>query len=760
MPMKWFLDKTFSSDEAEVLKTIAGTANEGIWIIDINGDTLFVNAKMADSLGYDVKSLSTLNIYDFLCEECHVNVQKPNILSDRHEICLKHKDGSSRIFSINTSTFLGSEGEYVGSLGMLSDITDIKANASELKHQKDILETIVEAMNYLFAEQNILMALEGVVSTIGSRLGVDRCFIYGKGLTQSFIETKMLQLAAYGRKSNAAVRNYNCFECVNRKECFEGVEDSMRQDGYFESNETNAGAELMLGAKECGIGYLLIFPLFIQNELWGIFGLSRKDSESAMDCTQRAVLGTMVKNIAFAVEKFFVTRRLDGTKTELLCINQNLEAAAARAIDDKLKIEQEKIQKERELFSVKEKYHLLQQDDAYNKQIKILRDDLSHKRDGGFLFESFYKPLDILSGDIYGLIKVSKESSFIYIVDAMGKGLSASVTAVISASFINDLADNAVKKGSFELRSIVESYQAFIKKQINEDEIVCAVFAHIDDAKGVLEVANFSMPEVLYVEDGEVKTIKANNYPITQYFDGVKIEKISAKSIERLLISSDGLKDARLEGGGVYKEAMYQDFASSQTKNIFLKKLFSKALNPEDDLTFAFISRYEPQTLKTVEFELLPNIEAIVECVDEKLRGYLSEYFDGKTLMQIECALNEMLMNAVEHGTLKISYNQKHILLESHIYEEYLEEAILGMGGAENKKIKLCFEEILLKNRKAVIIKVKDSGDGFDVGSTLKALSLNKNMRFNGRGILMSDNVLDALFYNENGNEANMIKLL
>jgi two-component system, HptB-dependent secretion and biofilm response regulator len=761
MPMKWFLDKTFSNDEAEVLKTIASTANEGIWIIDINGDTLFVNEKMADSLGYDVKSFGKLNIYDFLCDNGSIDVQKPHILADRHEICLKHKDGSARVFSINTSAFFGSSGEYVGSLGMLSDITDVKTSASELKHQKEILETVVEAVNYLFSEHDILSALERVVYTIGSRLGTDRCFVYGRGLTQSYIETKMLQLAAYECKNiHSASQNYDCFEFVNSEECFGGVENAIRQHGYFESDETNINTQPMVSVKACGIGYMLIFPLFVQNELWGIFGLGCGNSKSTMDDAQRVALETMGKNIAFAVEKFFVTRQLDNTKMELLCINQNLEAAAARAIDEKLKIEQEKIQKERELFSVKEKYHLLQQDDAYNKQIKILRDDLSHKSEGGFLFESFYKPLDILSGDIYGLIKVSKKSSFIYIVDAMGKGLSASVTAVVSASFINDLADNAAKKGSFELRSIVESYQAFIKKQINEDEIVCAVFVYIDDAEGVLEVANFSMPEILYIENGEVKTIKANNYPIAQYFDGVKIEKISASSIERLLISSDGLKDARLEVGGVYKESMYQDFASSQTKNIFLKKLFSKALNPEDDLTFAFISRYEPQTLKSVEFELLPNIEAIVECVDEKLRGHLSEYFDSKTLMQMECALNEMLMNAVEHGTLKISYNQKHLLLESHIYEEYLEEAIQKMGGAENKKIKLCFEEILLKNRKAVIIKVKDSGDGFDVGSTLKALSLNKNMRFNGRGILMSDNVLDALFYNENGNEANMIKLL
>jgi hypothetical protein len=64
------------------------------------------------------------------------------------------------VFSINTSTFFGPNGEYLGSLGMLSDITDIKINAAELKRQKD--SSVIEAGNRLFLQKDILKALEGV----------------------------------------------------------------------------------------------------------------------------------------------------------------------------------------------------------------------------------------------------------------------------------------------------------------------------------------------------------------------------------------------------------------------------------------------------------------------------------------------------------------------------------------------------------------------------------------------------------------------
>ncbi len=634
-----------------------------------------------------------------------------------------------------------------------------KTGTSSIKRQKEILRAIIEASGHLFNRQDILSALDGVVSTIGARFGADKCLIYGKGLTQGYIEDRMLQLAGFNSKdASITAQDYDCYEFINCKECFEPIMRDLIDFGFFESEDTFTGR--MAALQEQGIGYILVYPLFVKETLWGILTLGYAKNKEHADESRKRALETLSKNISSTVEKFFVTKQLDDIKLELLCINQNLEAAAAKAIEDKLKIEQEKLQRERELFEVKEKYHLLQQDDAYRKQIKILKDDLSHKVEAGFLFETLYKPIDILSGDIYGLIKVSDKKALVYIIDAMGKGLSASVTAVISAAFLNDSVGKSKADGDFDFTKTVTKYQSFIQKQINEDEIVCAAFAFIDEESGTLEISNFSMPEILYLENGNLKTAKANNHPITAYFTGVKVDKIPLLNIERILISSDGLKDIRLEGGGIYKNIINEDFVSSPTKNIFLKKLFSKALNPEDDLTFAFISRYEPKTLSKQLFLINPTIEEMTECVDVKLRENLQKYFDGKRLMQLECAINEMLMNAIEHGVLGITYPQKNALLESYMYEEYLEEAIGNLENVEDKKIAVSYEEILINEAKAVIIRISDNGDGFDVATTLKTLSFDKNIRFNGRGILMSDNILDALFYNDKGNEAYMIKFI
>ncbi|MDD3465922.1 MAG: SpoIIE family protein phosphatase [Campylobacterales bacterium] len=761
MRRKHSLDHRFIHNESDILKTIAKTANEGIWIIDINGDTVFANDKMAEMVGYTLEEISKTNIYDLLCENSVLDIKKAKVLEDRHEICLKHKNGEQKIFSINGSAFFGDDGMYVGALGMLTDITDIKDSANELKKQKEILRAMLSASDYLLLEKDIIRALSGVVSTIGSRFGADRCFIYGRGIIESLPSLKVLQIASYENKaSTITASNYDFFNMVNDSKLFGDVFKVLESDKTYEM----IGSEHIEPAttlKKCGVGYAIASPLFINGKLWGFFGISKSLGEEPLAVSQKAALDTISKSVAFTIEKFFVYQQLDNAKLELLSINHNLEAAVSAATQEKVKVEQDSLNKERELYLLREKYHLLQQDDAYKKQIKILRDDLSHKKINDLLFDSFYRPLDILSGDIYGLIKISDGSYFLYLIDAMGKGLSASVTAVISASFINNLAESAVKLENFSIRQTLREYQNFIKKQLNEDEIVCALFMYVDEKAGVMEIANFAMPEiVLQDERGNIKIQKANNYPITSYYDMLNVDTVNYTSIDKILVFSDGLKDARLPDGSIYGENVYEDFKNSETKNIFLKKIFSKIVNPEDDLTFVFIAKFKPKISKKVKLEVLPVIDEMTKAVDESARKILTKYFKDKERIEVESATNELMMNALEHGMLGIKCELKHELLEAHIFEEYVESMISQLVQCDVQTIKMEICEGLIKGHKAVIIKIGDCGSGFDVSLTLKALSLDKNMRFNGRGIIMSDNVLDALFYNDIGNEVTIVKFI
>ena len=49
-----------------IYRRIVETADEGIWIVDPLGKTLFVNSKMADMLGYTWKELIEQNGLEFM----------------------------------------------------------------------------------------------------------------------------------------------------------------------------------------------------------------------------------------------------------------------------------------------------------------------------------------------------------------------------------------------------------------------------------------------------------------------------------------------------------------------------------------------------------------------------------------------------------------------------------------------------------------------------------------------------------------------
>jgi hypothetical protein len=170
-----------------------------------------------------------------------------------------------------------------------------------------------------------------------------------------------------------------------------------------------------------------------------------------------------------------------------------------------------------ELLKFKEKYHNTQQKDAFQKQKKIIKDQLSHLSKDGWLFDSYYKPLDILSGDTLGSIKIGEDRYLLYIVDAMGKGLSASVTSIQSTSFINNSIEKSFKNNDFSMEATLSSFCDFIRKQLLDDELLCITFVDFDCKMERLRIANYSMPPVLIEENGIVRTIKSNNPPIMPF---------------------------------------------------------------------------------------------------------------------------------------------------------------------------------------------------------------------------------------------------
>jgi DNA-binding response OmpR family regulator len=108
--------------------------------------------------------------------------------------------------------------------------------------------------------------------------------------------------------------------------------------------------------------------------------------------------------------------------------------------------------------------------------------------------------------------------------------------------------------------------------------------------------------------------------------------------------------------------------------------------------------------------------------------------------------LLELMLNAIEHGNLGITYEDKSRLLDDGTHDAELERRLLLR---ENRDKRASVE--LKREQSRLLLKIRDRGPGFDYR---KYLTVDPQRLFDshGRGILLAGNVLD-LEYVEPGNE-------
>ena len=114
--------------------------------------------------------------------------------------------------------------------------------------------------------------------------------------------------------------------------------------------------------------------------------------------------------------------------------------------------------------------------------------------------------------------------------------------------------------------------------------------------------------------------------------------------------------------------------------------------------------------------------------------------------------LSELTVNAVEHGNLEISYEEKSALLETDSWKSEIEKR-LQKDAYKDREVKLRVS----KNNEEVTFVIEDEGSGFDWKSFVD-INAARAYDAHGRGIAMASMVsFDSLSYNDKGNIATCI---
>jgi DNA-binding response OmpR family regulator len=120
-------------------------------------------------------------------------------------------------------------------------------------------------------------------------------------------------------------------------------------------------------------------------------------------------------------------------------------------------------------------------------------------------------------------------------------------------------------------------------------------------------------------------------------------------------------------------------------------------------------------------------------------------------ILNLKVGIEEMIVNAVEHGNLGINFAEKAEAIEAGTLRELLSERLRGEGAARVVTIASRL------TRERFEITIGDEGEGFD-WQALPGVEAGNLLAFNGRGIFLTKIYFDEVRYNQRGNEVTLVK--
>ncbi|MEC9372247.1 MAG: PAS domain S-box protein [Planctomycetota bacterium] len=130
--------------EEERFRRMIEGSEQGVWALDRNVRTTYVNERMAQMMGYTREEMVGRHIFDFMTERGRAEAAKyisnrERGVREQHDFVLVRKDGSEVWLLITANPVYDEHGEYAGSVAMIADMTSRRKKQQELEKAHRIL---------------------------------------------------------------------------------------------------------------------------------------------------------------------------------------------------------------------------------------------------------------------------------------------------------------------------------------------------------------------------------------------------------------------------------------------------------------------------------------------------------------------------------------------------------------------------------------------------------------------------------------------
>lgn len=234
---------------------------------------------------------------------------------------IKTKDGSIKWVRDHSFPVLDKDGRLAGSIGILTDVTEIKIKEEEIKKREKYLDALVEIQKGLIFLEDLNNFYDYMLSRLGEVTSASRCYVFENSKDEQG-RLLMSQIAEWCREGITPQIDNPQLQNLPYDELGTDLVQDMLQKGYWTAivKELSEPTKTILESQN--IVSILLIPIMTKDEFYGFIGFDDCISERKWSLVEIDILKSAAVSIALAIEELNQRREIIKARDEAIEANR------------------------------------------------------------------------------------------------------------------------------------------------------------------------------------------------------------------------------------------------------------------------------------------------------------------------------------------------------------------------------------------------------------------------------------------------------
>ena len=306
-------ERTRALQESEQrFKQLVDVAQEGIWVADDRGVITYVNQRMADLLGYGNGGLLGRPVYDFIEADSRPGAQRTMSHhaprpGHSQDLRFRRRDGTQLWGLVSSSPIVGKDGMLVGTVGMVTDITERKQTEDQLRRSADRLAMLHDMDQAILAAQSPAEVGRAALGRMRRMVPCQRCTV----VLFDFERRQAELIAGFSSGAHLDPASLPLADLSPATELRSGLVRYMEELMSLEDPPP-----LLQQLRAEGFRSVLSAPLLVEGEVIGEINLA-STTRAAFDAEHRDIALEVASPLAIAIQHARLRQELSRQTAEL-----------------------------------------------------------------------------------------------------------------------------------------------------------------------------------------------------------------------------------------------------------------------------------------------------------------------------------------------------------------------------------------------------------------------------------------------------------